>query len=290
MKWCMGFDLRDHHSAPAVLARSFGNRATFVAVHVIEPEFERLASDDFRDGMHRAARSSLEAAVERAGLPAERTEVVIGHGGSADEILGTLALEHGAEGIIVARRAARVDDCIVRLGRTARRLMRRLPVTIVVVPPDLTPQAVGSGPVLIAGDGEHDARRAMKFARDVAAELTRTVEMVHVRGAPFRLQATYLPADELARMEEHYRDEQHAKLRDWISAYQLDGLPCHETEGPIVTRLIDVARDRDACMIVCASRELRVTERIFSSSVGSQLAATASRPIAVVPRWSSRAS
>jgi nucleotide-binding universal stress UspA family protein len=282
MKWCIGFDLSDDHQAPALLVPAFDERAECIAVHVVEPYLERVASEEQRDQMRSGARLSLEAAVKRAGLPADRTEIVVGHGRPADEVLAEIALARGADAIIVSRRAKHIDERIVRLGGTARRLLRRLPMPVVVVTPELEADALGRGPILLAGDGHHDARRASTFARDFGTHTGRNVEMVHVYRERFRPSGA-VPQPYVAGMYDRYREQQHAKLERWLSAYNLGGLPCHETEGHVLERIIDVGRKQDACMIVCASRQLSTADRIFTSSVGSQLAAWAPMPIAVVP-------
>ena len=67
MKWCIGFDLRDEHQAPAAIVRALDQEAAYLAVHVVEPHLERVASDELRDQMRRGARQSLEAAIQRVG-------------------------------------------------------------------------------------------------------------------------------------------------------------------------------------------------------------------------------
>ena len=110
----------------------------------------------------------------------------------------------------------------------------------------------------------------------------RSVEMVHVYRERFRPSGA-VPQAYLAGMYDRYREQQRAKLERWISAYNLEGLLCHEAEGHVLEHLIAVGRKQDACMIVCASRQLSTADRIFTSSLGSQLAAWAPMPIAVVP-------
>ena len=282
MKWCIGFDLRDEHQAPAAIVRALDQEAAYLAVHVVEPHLERVASDELRDQMRRGARQSLEAAIQRVGLPPERTEMVVGHGAAPDEVLAEIALQRGVDAIVVARRARHSDHRFVRLGTTPRRLLRRLPMPVIVVSPELEVEGLGRGPILLAGDGHHDARRALAFARDLAATFGRRVEMVHVYRERFR-PGGGVPPQYLAGMYERYREQQHEKLQRWISAYDLGGVPCHETEGHTLEHIIHVARREDACMVVCASRQLSGADRVFTSSLGSQLAAWAPMPIVVVP-------
>jgi nucleotide-binding universal stress UspA family protein len=43
------------------------------------------------------------------------------------------------------------------------------------------------------------------------------------------------------------------------------------------------ARAADACAIVCGSRRLAVVDRLFTASVGTDLARVSDRPVLVVP-------
>ena len=52
------------------------------------------------------------------------------------------------------------------------------------------------------------------------------------------------------------------------------------SSGP---ELLAVANEERASMIVCGSRRLSLAERIFSSSVGTELAAAAPIPVAIIP-------
>ncbi|NJK33105.1 MAG: hypothetical protein HC927_12250 [Deltaproteobacteria bacterium] len=47
--------------------------------------------------------------------------------------------------------------------------------------------------------------------------------------------------------------------------------------------LLHEARQCDACMILCSSRRLSLVQRIWATSTGSSLAASASVTVGVVP-------
>ena len=53
--------------------------------------------------------------------------------------------------------------------------------------------------------------------------------------------------------------------------------------GAPASKLIEVAKVSGACMIVVGSRGLKAVERMFISSVGSEIASSAPVPVAVVP-------
>ena len=54
-------------------------------------------------------------------------------------------------------------------------------------------------------------------------------------------------------------------------------------EGMVADELKSLARLEDAVMVVAGSRKLEALERLFVASVGSELAASASCPVALVP-------
>ena len=48
-------------------------------------------------------------------------------------------------------------------------------------------------------------------------------------------------------------------------------------------KAFELAEEMDAAVLVCGSRRLTVGERIFSASVGTELAALSKHPVAIVP-------
>ncbi len=64
------------------------------------------------------------------------------------------------------------------------------------------------------------------------------------------------------------------------------GLDEHESvvrKGGVSEATCAYAREVGACAIVTGSRKLNAIERLFSTSVGSEIAANADRPVLVVP-------
>jgi nucleotide-binding universal stress UspA family protein len=284
MKWAIAFDLRHEHCAPGQFAAWVADAdAAFVAVHVIDTVRLGTADAALREQVEHGATRALGAAVRRAGLPVDRTELAVVGNSRTAAAIADVAEAHHCDGIIISRLSRFGDDRVVHLGRTARRLLRRLPMPVVVVPPELSREGVRGGPILLAGDGHHDARPARAFADAFATLVGCRVELVHVYRDAFTTGASGVPQVYLTGMYQRYRQQQHDQLNRWRSAYDLGGMPLHETEGDVVTRVLAVARDLASPMIVCASRQLSITERIFSPSVGSQLASIAGIPIAIVP-------
>ena len=72
-------------------------------------------------------------------------------------------------------------------------------------------------------------------------------------------------------------------LERWAKEHGITGRRGIVREGVVLDELVALARDEDALMIVTGSRQLNALERMFATSVGSELCASALCPVAVVP-------
>jgi nucleotide-binding universal stress UspA family protein len=253
-----------------------------LAVHVLEEDALRvsLRADDFdvvRDRVVAHARDVVESS-----LGAE-AEVSVVRGIGAEKTLAAAATFHGARGLVIGRQAHRGEDRLILLGRVARRLLRALPVPVIVVPPDLTSADLGEGPVLLATDLHDDASEAVRFARALARDLSRSLEVVHVVPLPDLFAATYLPVPNLEAARRELLATAEPDVRAWLDRHDLAGAKVHLVGGDVVPQLAATARAAGSPLVVCGSRQLGVVERWFSTSVASGLAAAGTTPVAVVP-------
>jgi nucleotide-binding universal stress UspA family protein len=184
-------------------------------------------------------------------------------------------------GIIVGRRAAESDSSIIRLGKVARRLLRRLDSPVFVVPPDLERAAIGAGPIVCAVDLDPIGVAVARFGERLGRAIGRPTRLVHVveSGDPIGLE--YLPEGTWNNLRARRAEVGQAELDAWrdeagLSAYTV------LAEGQTVPKLLGAARELDACMILCGSRRLSVAQRMWMSSVGSTLAAGARVAVGVV--------
>ena len=150
-----------------------------------------------------------------------------------------------------------------------------------VVPPDLDANQLGSGPVILAVDMTESCGAAAAFAARVATAMGRDLVLVHAIHAPDR--GPYLPADawdeRIAQLDAHGEEQ----FRQWSDRHAIGAAERVIVHGPPSQRLPHIAAERDACLLVTGSRQLSSVERMFLSSMGSELAAIASVPVAVVP-------
>ncbi len=165
----------------------------------------------------------------------------------------------------------------------ARRLLRKLPGPTLVVPPDYDPADNADGPVMLTTNMSDDAAAAAAFAHRAAERLGRKLVIVHVVPQPDDYAAHYLPEDSLEKMTAEHQAEGEASLAQWANTAGCGDAELIVRQGGVVEELIAVASERSACMIVTGSRRLSTFERVLLTSIGSEIAAVAPCPVAVVP-------
>ena len=163
-------------------------------------------------------------------------------------------------------------------------LLRRLPVPVVVVPPDLRRGDLGDGPVVVATDMQHEAAVACRFAELLARRLERDLVVVNVVAFPVGYGEQYIPERYLEEARHERLTHADLELRRWIHDLHLDGTVDAKVRlGRIVPRVEEVAEEVRSCLVVCGSRRLDAFARTLVGSTGTELAATAARPVAIVP-------
>jgi len=291
MEWLVGMDLSDRGQGALGYAHwlrgllpSGDDGERFYGVHVLE-------QDELRQALRY---HHLEAIETQAGELAQRVvrevseepflaerKVICGR--SAEDALADLAQQPNTRALIIGRQAKRGEKRLVRLGRVARRLLRTLPAPVVVVPPDLRPAAVGAGPVLLAASIEADTTGAAVFARKIAADLCRSLLVLHLVPSDDYLASELIPSGAAGDFFRELREDHERKLQVWMRTHELGDVTHQVHNGPVVDRLVQVARDVGSPLVVCGSRGLGLGMRLFSSSVASDLAAACEIPVAVVP-------
>ncbi|MCX4246601.1 universal stress protein [Paraliomyxa miuraensis] len=289
MTWVVGMDLSDRGQGALGYARWLrgvmpSERARFVGVHVLEEaELRQLLRYHHLEEVETRAARAAERVVADAGAEGALAERRVICGRSAEDALEQLAGQPGVRGLIIGRQARRGERRVVRLGRVARRLLRALPAPVVVVPPDLKPEQVGDGPVLLAAGTDENAAGAAEFAKELAVDLGRPLAVAHVVPGDDYLAAEMVPSGLAGEFFRQLRGDHERNLIAWMHAHGLDGVPRHVSEGSVVDRLAEVARNERAPLVVCGSRGLGLGMRLFSSSVATDLAAACEVPVAVVP-------
>ncbi|MCA9681419.1 MAG: universal stress protein, partial [Myxococcales bacterium] len=212
MRWVVGLDLRPHSHGAINFARwlheqdrggELGHELVIEGLHMVDSALFDLPSTGAPAEVLGNARRAAEAALVARGareafahVDAVETEDVV------DTLAAAGALGHTA-GIIVGRRAKGEDTALVRLGRVARKLLRRMESPVVVVPPDLELAHIGAGPIVCAVTLDEHGVAVAGFARRIGRAIGRNLRLVHVYDPGGPVGLPYLP--EAAWVEVHAR-------------------------------------------------------------------------------------
>lgn len=285
MRWIVGLDLEGLSQGAIHFARWLHTQdrgARFVGVHAVEayPAALReidVAPEVFQDW----ALAATERELAKAGAREIFEDVALVRAVRAEDGLNESLAAKGGEGLIVGRKAGRGQEALVRLGRVVRRLIREANGPLIVVPPDLLPQDIGAGPVVVATDVADDSVAALRFAQAMAQALGRELVLAYGVAVPSVLEK-YLPSDAWDGAQRAINADGEAASRAWAARHGVKARTL-VVAGPLVRGLWSAAVREQACLLVCGSRRLSLVERIFTSSVGSELAASAPLAVAVVP-------
>lgn len=190
-------------------------------------------------------------------------------------------LESFARALVLGRRARGGERALVHLGPVARKLLRGLPLPTIVVPPELEPAALG-GPVVLATDLEAHSDDAARFAARFARECGCALIVVHVAEVHLNEYVDEGDPDWLARKEQ-FRREAAAGLDRWADEHGLDSGRRIALCGSPIELLLELAERERPSLLVLGSRRLTATQRLFTTSTASTMAAYSVCPVAVVP-------
>jgi nucleotide-binding universal stress UspA family protein len=290
MKWIVGLDLRRLSQGAIKFAAWLSRTSTaepgehLVGIHVLEEAHLRAALryhhlQELIDG----ACESAEQVVARVGAEDRVQEIHIVQGGTAERSLEAARIYHHADAIIIGRYAKREGRSLLRLGRVARRILRRLAMPVVVVPPDHDPAKDHHGPVIASVNLSDETDDAVAFAASMAERLGRPLLLAHVVSRPEDYGAHYIPRASLEKLTVEHQQEGESALDEWATAHGYEDAERVVRQGGVVDVLVDLAAERNACLLVAGSRLLSTLERVLLTSVGSELAATSSCPVAIAP-------
>ena len=227
-----------------------------------------------------AAREQVAQLLRRAGAEPWLQDVVFTEGRDVVSILEDASQRHAADFVVIGRSAPREGRSLLRLGSTARRLLRRLPLPVVVVPPDFV-QPPEDGPVLIATNLGPESETALRFGVQLARQMGRSTRAVYC--VEEHHAAQYIPQSTLARLTADRTVKARENLAEWVESQGLSVDSQDVVTGDAVECLVKRARTEKAALVVCGSRRLSMTVRLLLASAGSELAAFAPYPVAVVP-------
>lgn len=274
--WILGLDLNPRSHGALVFAAWLRSGGAMVhGLHVLEAWAAPFlaAAEDLRVTVREAV---AERYAHLGIAPLEQVEVEVVP--RAED--GLLSAAATAEGLVIGRAAPRGERPRVRLGSVARRVLRALPVPVIVVPPDLV--AVAPGPILLATDLGPSSEEAVRFAVALAAAQGRELELVHV-GEPRHSDLIDELEPAWLRERQIYRAGVQAMAGAWAAGHGLGDRPLHVRFGDRAEEIAAVAARCNAALVVTGSRRISLAGRLFSTSTASTLAGLADCAVAVVP-------
>jgi len=196
-------------------------------------------------------------------------------------VAGLAGVESSARALVIGRRTRAGERALVHLGPVARNLLRSLPLPTIVVPPELELAALG-GPIVLATDHEAHSEDAARFARQFARDCRRELVVVHIAGVHHNEYVDETDPDWRARSEQ-FRREAAVDLDAWLDRHGLADARRIALCGSPVELLLELVEEERPSLLVLGSRRLTTTERLFTTSMASTVAAYSPCPVAVVP-------
>ncbi len=186
-------------------------------------------------------------------------------------------------GLVIGRHAATDDPSLVKLGSTARRLLRRCHAPLFVVPPDFDPALVSVGPFLVATDLTERSKEAAAFARWLGEHLGRSVALAYVGAPRPSMELGLLTRSDIERLTAEERRRASLDLEGWADRLGMGDRQRVARVGPTTSELLHAAAALHAVAIVCSPRRLGLRQRFVQRSTTSDLAAAARIPVVSVP-------
>jgi len=286
MRSLVGLDLQGHDTGAIRFAAWAASTKSppLEALHVLRrSDLTALLDHTPQHDIEQGATRLAQAEIDKHGARASWGLVSVVAGEAPELALGNHATRVDADVLVIGRRALTEGRALVRLGKVARRVLRRLVTTTVVVPPDFAVTSAGRGPIIVATDGGPASDGAANFARQLAERLDRTLVVAHTFEDLAAIAGAHLPAVELGPINERLEVVSGDKTRTWAHTNNLGECPIEVLRGESVGTLCRYAQSVDAAAIVCGSRRIGMADRLWQSSVGTGLASHAHCPVAVVP-------
>jgi nucleotide-binding universal stress UspA family protein len=290
LTWIVGLDLCPSSHGAVRFASWFARSGRpsddieLLAVHVIEreqlaPIFKLQSPAE----VGRRAREALARELEDAAMKSLFDREALGLGAHAHEVLEQFAEREHASAIVVGRQLQKDSCAVIRLGTNARRLLRSLPTTVIVVPPDYAKVSFGPGPILVATDLGDDAVDACRFAARAGERLGRAVQAVHVIPPLDPIMRRYIPEGGWIELGEQSHAEAIVAMRRWLERHELTTLEPHVVQGSTVDAIAELVQTTRSPLLVVGARRLPAVARAFVGSTSAALAAELPVPVAVVP-------
>jgi nucleotide-binding universal stress UspA family protein len=250
---------------------------------------ERTPAQILREEGLREDHAKLEALAASAAPTAEVVQVRALERPSTE--LCRVAEEMDATAVVVGTHG-RSGVARFFLGSTAERLLRHATRPVLVLreapttaspwyePPILPATHLGPRRMLVAVDFSEPSKRAIAFARSLAAKLRIAVEVVHVYDAIVAgaSSAPGAPANEVRAMLTTRLDE---LVRD-VFGPDASTVRTHLVPGRPIDAILDLARKREADLVVVGTTGRTGIERMLLGSTAERLVRESAVPILTI--------
>ncbi len=283
MKSIVGVDLHQRCAGALRVGAWYAAADELVLLHLVGEGFlhHSAAFHPVSEIMERERRA-VETIVQQAlgTVPSARIEVE-----SAGEISDALVKAQGsADTLIIGRNAKRSGRSLIRLGATARRVLRRAHAPVIVVPPDLA--RVGEGPIMVAAACDDTGARALAFARKLAEAKGRSLAVVHaIEGPDGNVDGmTVHPQAVVDTYAAQQIESARICFEEWAKAQGLAPDAMHLLQDPEspTEQLISFASEHDVPLLVTAPHSRSYAQQVAGTSFSTELASYAQCPVAVV--------
>lgn len=291
MKWIVGLDLERRSTGALQLVKWLARECRaadgerFIGVHVLEEEhLELVLRYHHLDQILASARAAAEEGLRHEGVHGLVREVEVLQGLDAADSLREAIASHGADALLVGRAApGSAGVRIVRLGRVARRLLRRSTTPVAVVPPDVRADALGDGPLVALTRLDARSARTAAFATALAGRLGRPLALVYVIPPTVEQAAPYFPAEIGEQIAAEQRASGERALAAWIASSGISPQLTAVLQGNPVDASLSFAELHRSPLLVVGARPLRGVATVLASGTASVLASVARVPVVVVP-------
>ena len=287
MTWLLGVDLRPDAEGAVAFASwlaSARKEDTVIPVHVLVADhLQAVLQHHHLAEVQDAAKVAIRALTEKHDTDGHFAAPRIVEGGTAEGRLEIIREETGSRVLVLNRFATESRRSLRRLGRVARRSLRELKSPVITVPPGLTAEKIGDGPVLVSTNLTEECARALEFGADLAKRLGRKLVVATVRRLPDQQAPSYMGDETPGKVADARKAEASEALAKWVQDHG------HAVDdqvvllGEVVTNVCKYAEEQKACIVVAGSRRLSKLERLFLTSVGRGLSAISPTPVAIVP-------
>jgi nucleotide-binding universal stress UspA family protein len=277
MSWLVGVDLRLERVGVLKFAawlHALDRSVPLVGIHVVE-------SDAGDAEVKSKAMDALRQQLERLGLSESFASLRVVEAPNVDEALHEACDAQVTTGLIVGRRVGLDEPGLVRIGAVTRRLLRTLPLPILVVPPDVDPSRFGTGPVVWSVRSASEVAHAtFEFASRMATSMGRELDVVAI-APPLHASSAYMPSAVIARRQQE-RTERTRELMDaWMCEHDVQGR-LHVLPGQPMEQTLAHAERVGSPLIVCSRNKSNLLQRYLGGTASTDLVTHSRVPVAVV--------